>query len=270
MQQFGWGFVGAPIAVAITDNLLPVCLAAYVYFIAGRECWNGFTKRAFRNWGLMIRLALPGLLMVEAECLAFEVLTLASSYLGTTALAAQSVLSTVSTITFYIPFSLSIAGSTRIANFIGATLVSNAKVSARVSLIGAVAIGLFNVTLLSSLRSLIPRLFSSDEEVIALVAKVLPLCAAFQLFDAIAANCNGILRGLGRQAIGGYIQLFCYYVVALPVSFGTTFGLGWGLLGLWSGVPIGLGLVSLIEIVFIRKTDWNRSVDDAVRRNAMA
>jgi len=49
--QFKWGFVGAPIAVAITDNLLPIFLLLYVRFVDGRQCWNGFTKKAFKNWG---------------------------------------------------------------------------------------------------------------------------------------------------------------------------------------------------------------------------
>ena len=53
----------------------------------------------------MVRLALPGLVMVEAECLAFEVLTLAASYFGTSYLAAQSVLSTLTCITFQYVFS---------------------------------------------------------------------------------------------------------------------------------------------------------------------
>ncbi|KAI3088326.1 hypothetical protein CBS147353_233 [Aspergillus niger] len=267
--QFGWGFIGAPIAVAITDNLMPLFLFLYVYFIDGSECWNGVTTRALRNWGPMIKLALPGLLMVEAECLAFEVLTLASSYLGTTPLAAQSVLSTISSITFQIPFPVSISGSTRVANLIGATLVDAAKLSAKVSMIGAVIVGLLNMLLLSSLRYYIPYLFTSDEEVIELVAQVLPLCAAFQLFDALAANCNGILRGIGRQEIGGYVQLFCYYAIAMPISFGTTFGLNWGLFGLWSGVALALLLVSVIEAFFLTQTNWHRSVEDALRRNAM-
>ncbi|TPR02316.1 putative integral membrane protein [Aspergillus niger] len=225
--QFGWGFIGAPIAVAITDNLMPLFLFLYVYFIDGSECWNGVTTRALRNWGPMIKLALPGLLMVEAECLAFEVLTLASS--------------------------------TRVANLIGATLVDAAKLSAKVSMIGAVIVGLLNMLLLSSLRYYIPYLFTSDEEVIELVAQVLPLCAAFQLFDALAANCNGILRGIGRQEIGGYVQLFCYYAIAMPISFGTTFGLNWGLFGLWSGVALALLLVSVIEAFFLTQTNWHRS-----------
>jgi len=240
--QFNWGFIGAPTAVAITDNLLPLLLALYVRFVAGSHCWPGFTKRAFQNWGPMIRLALPGLVMVEAEMLAFEVLTLASSYFGTTMLAAQSVLTTAASITFQIPFPISIATTTRIANLIGATLSDAAKTTAKVSLIASVGVGLLNLILLSSLRNYIARLFTNDQDVIDLVAAVLPICAAFQLFDALACNCNGILRGLGRQEVGGWVQLFCYYAVAIPISMGTAFGAGWKLYGLWTGVAVALGL----------------------------
>lgn len=264
------GFVGAPIAVVITETLMPICLFVYAYFFVGSKCWCGFTRQAFENWGPMIRLALPGLIMVEAECLAFEVLTLASSYLGVTELAAQSILSTISSITWQIPFPLSIAGSTRVANLIGASLVGPAKTSAKVSFCGATIVGLFNMVLLMCLRNYIPMLFSSDAEVIGLVAQVLPLCAAFQLFDALAANCNGILRGLGRQEIGGYIQLFCYYAIAMPISMGTTFAFGWGVMGLWTGVAIALLLVSATEFIFIGRISWERSVEEAQQRNELA
>lgn len=94
------------------------------------------------------------------------------------------------------------------------------------------------------------------------------MCAAFQLFDALAANCNGILRGLGRQEVGGYVQLFCYYVIAMPISMGTAFGLGWGLWGLWTGVALALGLVAAIEFIYLYRTDWQRSVQEAQERNA--
>ena len=240
--QFNWGFVGAPIAVALTENLLPIGLFLYVRFFAGSDCWPGLTKRAFHNWGPMIKLALPGLLMVEAECLAFEIITLGSSYFGTTVLAAQTVLSTACSITWQLPFPLSIATSTRVANLIGASLSGAAKTTARVGLTLAFCVGLLNFVILSTLRNFIPRLFTNDQDVQAVVAKILPLCAAFQLFDALAANCNGILRGLGRQIVGGYVQLFCYYVVAIPISFGVGFGLDWQLYGMWTGVAIALGL----------------------------
>ena len=228
--------------MAVTDNLLPLFLTLYVRFIAGRSCWPGLTRRALHNWGPMIRLALPGLLMVEAECLAFEILTLTSSYFGTTVLAAQSVLATIASITFQIPFPIGIAASTRIANLIGATLSDAAKTSAKVALVVAVGVGVLNFVLVLTLRNYIPRLLTSDQEVIDLVGSVVPLCAAFQLFDALAAMCNGILRGLGRQEVGGWVQLFCYYAVAMPISMGTAFGLGWGIYGLWTGVALALGL----------------------------
>lgn len=267
--HFDWGFVGAPIAVAVTENLLPLCLLSYVYFIDGRDCWGGFEWRALKNWGPMIKLALPGLIMVLAEFLAFEILTLSASWIGTTELAAQSVLSTVTALTFQIPFPISIAASTRIANLIGATLSPAAKTAAKVALCVACVVGVLNVTLLSTLRNYIPALFTNNEEVIDVVAALLPLCAAFQLFDALATNCNGILRGLGRQEVGGYVNLFAYYVIAMPISFGTGFGLKWGLHGLWTGPAIALGIVASIEGWFIYNTSWDRAVEEARKRNAM-
>lgn len=232
--HLNWGFIGAPLAVSITETIMPILLFLYVRFVDGHQCWGGFDRRALRNWMPMIKLALPGLVMVLAEFLAFEILTLSSSWLGPKQLAAQSVLGSVTGITFQIPFPMSVAASTRIANLIGATLAVPAKKAAVVAVWASVVVGVFNLLLLSLLRDYIPRLFTPDPEVGAMVASLLPLCATFQVFDALAANCNGILRGLGRQEIGGYVGLFAYYIVGVPISFGTGFGAGWGLYGLWT------------------------------------
>jgi MATE family multidrug resistance protein len=231
--HLGWGFVGAPIAVAITENIMPLLLFLYVVFVDGYQCWGGFDRRALKNWTPMIKLALPGLIMVLAEFLAFEILTLSSSWLGPTELAAQSILGSVTGITFQIPFPMSVAASTRIANLIGATLAVPARMAAMVAIVASVIVGLFNLLLLSLLRDYIPRLFTPDPDVRNMVAALLPLCATFQVFDALATNCNGILRGLGRQEIGGYVGLFAYYIVGVPISFGVGFGAKWGLFGLW-------------------------------------
>jgi MATE family multidrug resistance protein len=228
-----WGFIGAPIAVSVTETVMPICLFLYVKFIDGYQCWGGFDRRALSNWGPMIKLALPGLVMVLAEFLAFEILTLSSSWLGPTELAAQSVLGSITGLTFQIPFPMSVAASTRIANLIGATLAVPAKKAAAVAVAASVIVGVGNLLLLSLLRDQIPRLFTPDQEVRDMVSVLLPLCATFQVFDAVATNCNGILRGLGRQEVGGYIALFAYYIVGLPISFGLGFGAKLGLYGLW-------------------------------------
>jgi len=132
--QFGWGFEGAPLAVAITQNLLPLLLILYVFKIhdTASQAWGGFRRAAFKNWGPMVRLALPGFLMVEAEWLAFEILTLVSGRMGVQFLAGQSVLVTITGITFQTPFALCIASSTRVANLIGAKLVDAARTTAKV------------------------------------------------------------------------------------------------------------------------------------------
>jgi MATE family multidrug resistance protein len=268
-QQFRWGYIGAPIAVAITDNLLPVSLFLYVYFVRGRECWGGFSRAALRNWGPMIRLALPGLLMIVTEYLAFEILTLAASRLSATHLAAQSILATVAAMAYQLPWALSIAGSTRVANLIGAAVPASARVAARATVSAAFAAGLLNLSLLIALRSRLASLFTDDAGVAALVWGALPVCIAFQVFDSLTCACNGILRGIGRQEIGGYINISAYYAIAMPISFGTCFGLGWGLEGLWIGPAIALSLICSLEALFLVHTSWDSAVDQARKRNAM-
>lgn len=266
--HFGWGFIGAPIAVAFSQNLIPLLLFLYVVFIDGSQCWGGFSKKALSNWGPMVKLALPGMVMVVAEWLAFEVLTLASGQFGTSYLAAQSVLVTLAATTFQLPFPISIAASTRVANLIGAKLVGAAKTSAHVATVAAGLVAIFNITLLSSLRYELPKLLTEDEEVIELVAQMIPLMAIMQIFDAMAAMAHGLLRGIGKQHFGGYANLFSYYVVALPISFGTAFALDWKLEGLWCGVTIGLALVAAVEYWYIYTSDWDQSVREAEHRNA--
>lgn len=158
------------------------------------------------------------MVMVMAEFLAFEILTLASANFSATHLAANTVLQSLSVFTYNFPFPLSIAGSTRVANLIGATLPDAAKVTARVMLVGGCLIGMINMLALSLGRNYIPPLFTHDEDVIALAAKTLPLNAAFQLFDSLAAQCNGLLRGLGKQNFGGIASLVSFYCVRLPYS----------------------------------------------------
>lgn len=169
-------------------------------------------------------------------------MTLATGQFGSTYLATQSILVTITSTTFQLPFPIAIAASTRVANLIGAGLADAARTCARVAFVAGVLVGFFNVTVLAVFRHRLPLLFTDDPGVISLVAGVLPVCAVMQLFDCLAAISHGLLRGTGRQEFGGWANLVCYYVVALPLAFGTGFGLGWRLYGLWFGVSVGLAL----------------------------
>lgn len=199
----------------------------------------------------MVRLAVPGYVMVISEFLAFEILTLASAHISTTALAAQSVLATISFITFQIPFPISIATSTRLANLIGAGLPDASRVCVRVTVAMACCAGVFNLIMLTTLRNHIPRIFTSDPAVTDLVVHVVPLFAAFQLCDALVANFSGILRGMGRQSIGGWVNVICYYGVSFSQDclFDTdaqSFS-GRDTCLLWNGFWPGLGFVWVVD-----------------------
>ena len=89
-------------------------------------------------------------------------------------------------------------------------------------------------------RFSIPRIFTTDMDVALLVTSALPLLGLVTFLDGFGIAANGLLRGIGRQAIGGPTNIFSYYAVALPISLGLAFGLQWKVEGLWMGCAVGL------------------------------
>lgn len=268
--KLGLGFEGAALAVAISNTLQPIVLVLYVYFLAPStlQCWPGMQwKRIGQNWAPMVRLSIPGVLMTASEWLAFDILTFASSYLSTEHLAAQSVVMTVCVAIYHIPFPISIVASTRFGNWIGYGALTAARQTWRIHYLLFVCIGLFDLAILTVLRHVIAGVFTADEAVRVIIVRVLPIVASAQLFDALLAISNGLLRGLGRQKIGGWINLAVYYVFALPFSVFLTFGPPkLDMEGLWIGPSLGLGLGAFTMWSYMRLTDWAKAVEDARAR----
>ncbi|KAH7007557.1 multidrug and toxin extrusion protein [Ilyonectria destructans] len=262
------GFIGAPISVVLTRTLLPILLVLYTKLFDGSECWGGFSKRALTNWWVMIRLAVPGMIMVEAEWLAFEIMTVISSRFGTEYLAAQSILITLATISYQLPFPVSIAASTRVATLIGAGRVSDAKVAARVAIASSCMCTFANFSMYMTFQYRLPFIFTDDDALATLVSLVLPLVAVMTFVDGLSVAAHGLLRGIGKQEIGGPANLVSYYLVSLPISLYLAFVLDMKIEGLWIGVTIGLILVSIIEYGFLLMTDWRKAVMEAEARNA--
>jgi MATE family multidrug resistance protein len=262
------GFIGAPISIAVTRTLLPLLLILYVKFFNGSECWGGLSKRSFSNMGVIVRLALPGMIMVVAEWLCFEIMTVMSARFGIEYLATQSILVTLITISFQLPFPLSIAASTRVAYLIGAGQAGNAKVAARVAVIISCLCSFSNFLVYIVFRDQLPRIFTDDDALATLITAIIPLVGVTTFFDGVGVAAHGLLRGIGKQSIGGLTNLFAYYVISLPLSLGLGFGLNWKLQGLWLGLTIGLINVSLIEFTYLLLTDWELAVMEALARCA--
>lgn len=268
--QLGLGFRGAALAIATSNLLQPLVLLLHINVFARKtlECWPGFDKRkCLQNWGQMARLSSPGILMVLSEWLAFDILTFTASYISTPALAAQSVLMSVTITTYHIPMPVAIAASTRFGNLIGRGAVAAARKTWRIYYAVFIGIGILNVIVLTSLRYVIARSFTDDKQVESIIITIIPIVAAAQMFDAMACLVNGLLRGLGKQKVGGWANLGVYYAWAVPLSLLLTFGPPkLGLLGLWVGPLSGLGLVTIIVTLYLKRYNWQKAVDEAQAR----
>lgn len=278
-----WGYLGAPIAVVFNYWLMAAGLVGATIFyvkpehtptgIAPSKCWGGINiPDAFQNWGKLASLAIPSLIMVEAEFLAFEILTLLSSYLGTVPLAAQSIGTTMATVTYQVPFAIGIALSTRIANYLGAGLGSCAKLTTKVALGFGLSISILNFLVLFVFQTLIAQLFTNDEEVIKTVTAVMWLVASMQISDSMNANSAGCLRGQGQTKIGGIVNLFSYYVVGIPLSVYLTFYSPWKgkLDGLWIGSTVALTIIGVVQSYFAYYADFDKLCADAKKRTDFA
>ena len=277
--KLGFGYIGAPMAVAFNYTLMALGLFLYTVYTKSemnpRKCWNGIhPKKIFRNWGELIWLSIPNLIMIVSEFLSFEILTFLASYLGTTVLAAQSVVATMASLTYQVPYGVSIAASTRIANFLGAQLPDAAHVTAKVVFAFTGFVGLFNCSFIFFGRYRIADWFSNDADVIKVVSHVFPVIAFIQIFDALNATSAGCLRGQGMQKIGGYANLISYYLIGIPIGAVLAFlypkSHPLGLLGLWSGVGLALFIIGTTQWYFVLHADYRKLVEDAIRRNESA
>lgn len=265
-KRIGLGFIGAPIAVTLNFWLMLLLLIGYTIFIDGMKCWGGFSKRSLHHWKDLMHLAIPGVVMLEVESLSYEIMTLFASYFGTEYLAAQSAVSTVASLVYMIPFSVGIASSTRIANFIGARRIQCAKLASKIGIYGSLMTGIINCFALIILRVPLAKMFSKDEGVVKMTIDIFPLIAVVQIFDSMNAVAGSCLRGQGMQRIGSYINLFAYYVIGMPLAWFFGYYLDFKLFGLWISIGFGLFLIGLSESWFVLKADWQKILDEADER----
>lgn len=275
-KRVGIGYLGAPLSVAINYWLMAIGLLFYTIFtkqeIKPLKCWGGLIKpnQVFKNWRKMLSLALPGILMVETEFLGFEILTVFASHLGSAPLGAQSIISTVASLAYQVPFSISVSTSTRVANFIGASLYQSCIITCKVSLLLSFACSSFNMFLIFGFRRQIAEMFSVQPDVVELVTSALPILAFMQLFDAFNASTAGCLRGQGRQKIGGYINMIAFYCIGLPMAYLLTFHFKLNVSGLWLGITCALIMMSVCQGFAVFHCDWLEIIHAARSRNAEA
>ncbi|ESX03532.1 hypothetical protein KL918_004576 [Ogataea parapolymorpha] len=251
------GFLAPPLAFVSTYWLIASSLCLYIWFIDGYQCWHYNTtfRQLTSEWAPFFSLGLPGVLMILSEAFAFQVITFLSAKFSSLELASQSIVSTVASFGFQIPFSVGICCSTRLANIIGAKS-ENYKIAVTVSLFAACFLSVFNFCWMALFRTRLTKLFTNDPELVANASKLFLVVAFNQFLDCINVICAAILRSQGRQRIGSLLSMICYYLIATPFEVLMAFSWNMNVFGLWLGLAVGVGALSLGELAIVLKSNW--------------
>ncbi|PKX97618.1 MATE family efflux transporter [Aspergillus novofumigatus IBT 16806] len=176
---FKMGLLGAPFATGISYWLSFALLVLYARFIAGSECWGGWSREAFNNLGTFARLAFLGVIHVGTEWWAFEI----------------SVIMTADQVLNTIPFGVGVAASARVGNLLGARDAGGAARAANTAAWLSMVLGGVVLAVLMGTRNDFARIFNDDEGVVRLTAEVLPYVALFQIADGLNGSCGAVCEG---------------------------------------------------------------------------
>ncbi|MCA9655503.1 MAG: MATE family efflux transporter [Myxococcales bacterium] len=250
------GLEGAGLATGLTRCFMLLCLAGWTW-AAGlhRGAWERPSVAALELRGLaeIVRHGIPVGIQYGLETWAFQITTLLAGALGEAQLAAHVIALNLASLTFMLPMGISQGAATRVGNLVGAGRPVLAKRSATIALgLGAGSM-VGGAVLFVVLRDQLPRLYTADAEVIGLAASILPIAAAFQIFDGTQAVGGGVLRGVGATRPAAVFNLVGYYVLALPLALLAARAGGLGLQGLWLGLSVGLAAVASALVWWIRR-----------------
>ena len=252
--DLGYGIVGAGVATAITRVFLAVGILWTIRrFELHRGAWLPWSRDALRGLGALLRVGLPVGVHFAAEMGAFGISTLFAGLLGVVPAAAHIIAINIASVTFMVPLGVSLAAVTRVGNLLGEGRPRAARQSAWIALaMGAGTMACAGLTLLA-LRAPIVGLYTEDAAVLAAAMAVLPIAAAFQVFDGIQVVGGGVLRGMGRTTPPAVFNFVAGYLVGLPLAWFWAVEQQRGLAGLWWALAVGLAGVAALLVLWIAR-----------------
>ncbi|KAF0115410.1 MAG: multidrug resistance protein MATE family [Rhodobacteraceae bacterium] len=248
-----WGFPelgarGAAVATIGTQILSLVVLAIY----AGRlpelrrfHLFQRFWRPDWQAMRLVWRLGLPIGLTGLAEGGLFQASALMMGWIGTVELAAHGIALEVAALTFMLHVGLSSAATIRIARFDGQGNRHALRQAAKVAVVLSLVVAGGSVALFLSLPGTIVALFldlakPESAAILAYGSVLLMVAALFQLADGMQVMALGLLRGVQDTRVPMWLAAVSYWLIGIPSSYVLAFRLGYGGVGLWLGLVVGL------------------------------
>jgi MATE family multidrug resistance protein len=248
-----WGFPelgakGAAIATISTQLLSLVVLCLYAWAQPELRRFRLFQRFWRPDWpamALVWRLGLPIGLTGLAEGGMFQASALMMGWIGTVELAAHGIALEVAALTFMMHVGISSAATIRVARFDGQRDRLALRQAAKVAVVISFGVAILSVLLFVSVPEPIVALFLdlSKPESAAIVAYgsvLLMVAGLFQLADGMQVMALGLLRGVQDTRVPMWLAAVSYWLIGIPCSYVLAFPLGYGGVGLWFGLVIGL------------------------------
>ena len=252
------GVTGAGVSSLISRICMPLL---YVVLFIKRDSLRRyfyFFRRKDINWADLKKLSSVGLpigAQMSVECGVFGISTIMAGWFGAVQQASHQIALSVSTMTFMVVCGIGSASTILVSHCYGRGEILKMKRSAYATIQITFVYSLLCCLTVLLTRFYVPRIFSSDSEVLGLAAVLFVFMGIYQIADAMQSVLIGILRGMADVTATMLITLFSYVFVDLPVSYVVSVRLGYGAIGIWIGFCAGLYTLSLLlAIRFFLKT----------------
>ena len=203
----------------------------------------------------LVALGVPAASQVTLEVGVFAAVSALAGRLDPVSLGSHQIALNIAALAFMVPLGLSSAVAVRVGHAVGARDAHRAVREGWTALAAGVAIMAIVGTTLFMFPVPLLRVFTNDPRVIDIGVHLLAIAGAFQVFDGTQAVATGVLRGIGDTRTPMIMNVIGHWVLGLPVGYMLCFGSGWGVIGLWIGLSVGLVFVALVlTFVWHRKT----------------
>ncbi|CAN1267496.1 Protein DETOXIFICATION 35 [Linum perenne] len=248
------GTTGAALAYDITS--WGVALAQVVYVIGWcNEGWSGFSWLAFKDlWGF-VKLSLASAVMLCLEIWYLMSIIVLTGHLGNAVIAvgSLSICMNFNGWEAMIFIGISAATSVRVSNELGSGRPRAAKYAVYIIVAQSFIIGLLCMVAVLITKDYFAVIFTNSKDLQVAVSKLAFLLGITMVLNSVQPVISGVAIGAGWQGLVAYINVFCYYVFGLPLGF-------------LLGYKANLGVTTLLLLIILYRTNWNKEVEETSER----